>query len=142
MPTINFNDANFRAQFPAFANQNDYTPQFLQIWWNNATSYISNQNQCGWYSMTLAQQTLALNYMTAHLVELNKLAGCGEDGGIVTSATVDKVSVSLQPPPDVNQWQWWLNQTPYGKQLLALLQLAVVGGRMINPRPVLSAFRR
>lgn len=142
MPTIYYNDSSFRAQFPEFANQNDYPMQFLQAWWNNATNYISNRNNCGWGSLTLSQQTLALNLMTAHLVYLNNLAKCGESGGIITGATIEQVSVSLEPPPQANQWQWWLNQSPYGQQLLALLQTAVVGGRFFNPAPVFTAFRR
>lgn len=142
MPTINYNDANFRALFPAFANTTSYSATLLSLWWGNATAYISNQNQCGWGSLTLQQQTLALNYMTAHLVYLNNLAATGEDSGVITGATIDKISVQLEPPPEANQWQWWLNQSPYGKQLLALLQVAVVGGRFFNPSPVFTAFRR
>ena len=143
MSTINYNDANFRALFPQYANATAYPTIALQLWWNNAGSYLNpNYYGCGWGGMTLAQQTLALNYMTAHLYFINNLAAANEDSGIITSAGIDKISITLEPPPEVNQWQWWLNQSPYGKQLLALLQVAVVGGRFFNPVPTSTAFRR
>lgn len=142
MSTINYNDANFRALFTQYSNPSTYPQAAIQLWWNAAGSYI-NPNYCGgWSSMTLAQQTLALNYMTAHLYFINNLAAVNDDSGIITGASIDKISIALQPPPEVNQWQWWLNQSPYGKQLLALLQVAAVGGRFFNPVPTSTAFRR
>ena len=142
MPCINYNDTVFRSLFPSFSNQQTYPMAVIQLWWNNATSYLSNQyNGCRWGALTLAQQTIALNYMTAHLLYLNNLAVTGEQSGIVTGASIDKVSVQIEPPPQTNQWQWWLNQSPYGQQLLALLQVATVGGRFINPQPTITAFR-
>jgi hypothetical protein len=82
--------------------------------------------------MKPSQQTLALNLMTAHLVFLSDQVAAGETGGVVTGATIDKVSVTLEPPPSSNNWQYWLNQSPYGKQLLALLQVASVGGMYVS----------
>ena len=72
--------------------------------------------------------TLALNFMTAHLVYLNQIANSGQNTALMQGATIDKVSVQLTPPPEAGQWQWWLNQSPYGQSLLALLQVASVGG--------------
>jgi len=143
MATIQFNEANFRALFPAFSNITQYPSTLLSLLWNNATSYLNNQIQCGWYNgLNINQQTLALNYMAAHLVALSAQISSGSQGGIVTSATIDKISVAIQPPPETNQWQWWLNQTPYGQQLLALLQIAAAGGFFYNGAPVFTAFRR
>jgi len=141
--TIQFNSVNFRALFPAFANVTTYPDSLLQLIWNNATAYLSNNTACGWYSgMNCNQQTLALNYMTAHLLAIAGQIAAGDTPGIVTGATIDKISVTIQPPPETTQWQWWLNQTPYGQQLLALLQVAAAGGRFYNRIPVLTAFRR
>lgn len=143
MPTIYYNDANFRALFPAYASPTLYMTSAIQLWWNSSTAYLSDK-YCGprWGALTLAQQTLALNYMTAHLLYINSQAGMNQDTGLITAASIDKISVSIQPPPELNQWQWWLNQSPYGKQLLALLQIATVGGRFFNPVPTFTAFRR
>lgn len=124
---IQYNDATFRALFPAFASTVTYPLQTLSLYWGVATSYISKYPQ--WCEgVTIEQQTLMLNQMTAHVTQLNTLAATGQQGGIVTSASVGAVSVTTQPPPEVNQWQWWLNQTPYGQMLLALMEVLTVGG--------------
>lgn len=128
---IQYNDTAFRSLFIAFANQETFPQASLSLCWGVATNYISQYPQyCE--GTNLAQQTLMLNQMTAHIAQLNSLAGSGQQGGITTAATVGAVSVTLQPPPEVNQWQWWLNQTPYGQQLLALLEVLTVGGYYIS----------
>jgi hypothetical protein len=143
MPTIQLNTENFRLLFSAFSNSTKYPDAKIQLFWNNSGSYINNQaGGCYCGGLSTAQQTLALNYMTAHLLFIADQAASGETGGVLTGATIDKISVSLEPPPQTNQWQWWLNQSPYGQELLALLQVASVGGRFYNPAMVQGAFRR
>lgn len=144
MATISFNSALFRATAPAFSNTFKYTDPMIQAQWDLATSYLSNNTATGCYNgMTLAQQTSSLNLMTAHLMALNSAIAAGQPTGLLQGATIDKVSVQLTPPPEVNQWQWWLNQTPYGQQLLALLEIASAGGRFFSSGvPVVPAFRR
>jgi hypothetical protein len=129
MGCIAYNDSAFRALFPAYANTVQYAPSTVQAFWDTATAYVSNRRGgCFTGGLTVAQQSLALNQMTAHLLYLNGLIATGNVPGVMTAATVDKVSVTLEPPPAPNQWQYWLNQSPYGQQLLALLQVASVGG--------------
>ncbi len=123
---IQYNDANFRALFPAFTSTSAYPAITLSLYWGVATNYISQFPQ--FCDVNLSQQTLMLNQMTAHITQLNTMAATAQQAGIVTAAGVGAVNVSLQPPPEVNQWQWWLNQTPYGQQLLALQQVLTVGG--------------
>lgn len=133
--TINYNDAAFRALFPVYANATTYPESTIQGYWNSAILYISNQYS-GWpFGFTLAQQTQAINLMTAHLLYLSTLIAAGGTPTLVTGATVDKVNVSLEPPPLKNQWQWWLSTSPYGAQLLALLQVIGVGGFYISSAP-------
>ena len=51
-------------------------------------------------------------------------AGTGDAaGGIVSSAHIDSVSVTKAVPQSKNAFQYWLNQSAYGQQLLALLKL-------------------
>ena len=145
MATILYNDATFRAMFPAYSNAYPNFPTAtIQQCWNLATSYITNNTITGWYEgINCQQQTNALNLMTAHILYLNTNTANGQPNGVLTAATIDKVSVTVQPPPDPNQWQWWLNQSPYGQQLLALLQITAAGGRFFSAgRPVVTAFRR
>jgi Protein of unknown function (DUF4054) len=126
MNVIPYDDLAFRALFPPYEN---YLLARLQAYWDTATAYVSNaKGGCYTGGMTVAQRTLALNLMTAHLVYLSGAISAGDTPGVLTGATIDKVSITLQPPPQPNQWTYWLNQSPYGQQLLALLQVASVGG--------------
>lgn len=143
MTTIYLNLPNWRSIFPAFADPAAYPDAMVQAQYDIGTAYISNKNYgCSLYALTLPQQTQALNLMCAHLLALSTAIVAGDTPGITTAATVDKVSVTLQPPPEVNQWQYWLNQTPYGQQFLALLQARGVGGMWFGGWPVAGAFRR
>lgn len=139
---ITFNVANFRAAFPAFAtNLTKYPDAALNNFFDLATLFISNQYQGGFPGFTPVQQAAALNYMVAHLAALNDIIVKKSTPGVLTGATIDKISVTLQPPPESNQWQWWLNQTAYGQQLLAMLQVISVGGYYAGGSAALSAFR-
>lgn len=139
-----FDPVAFRQQFPSFQCTPPVADASLQGWFDLATAYISNRN-CGNYrrigGMSTAQKTQALYLMTAHLGTIARSIEAGDTVGVLTAATVDKVSVTLEPPPAPNQWQYWLNSTPYGQQLLALLQVVSVGGLYINPKPTLLALR-
>lgn len=136
MAAIIFDPADFKAAFPAFANSANVQ---LEMYFDFATDIISDFAPCGTSDKI---QTRYLYLMTAHLTQLAVLIAAGESGQIVTGATIDKVSVTLQPPPEKNQWQWWLNQTPYGQQLLAILQAQSAGGFFIGGTPERAGFRR
>jgi len=102
---------NFRATAPAFSNTFTYPDARIQAQWDLATAYLSDNTAIGCYNgMPLGQQTSALNLMTAHLMALNAAIAAGQPTGVLTGATIDKVSVQLQPPPDENQWQFDLMQ--------------------------------
>lgn len=124
-----FNVATFRAQFPAFASDTTYPTPLLQGYWDMAIEYISDVN---YGYLRDGSRALALNLMTAHLAALFTLINAGETPGQIQGATVDKVSVTLTPPPNKNQFDWWLGLTSYGAQLLALLQMKSVGGFYIT----------
>lgn len=140
MTCIQFNYATFIQYYTQFSNDALYPSQTLQLYWNEATSYI-NTNPC-YGGLTLQQRTRALNLMTAHLTNLNALAAAGQGAGLMQSATIDKISVTLTPPPEATQWQWWLNQTPYGQQLLAMLDMISAGGFSVGGFPTVSTLRR
>lgn len=140
MTCLQFNYATFIQYYAQFSNATLYPQATLQLYWNRATSYISN-NPC-YGGLTIQQRIETLNLMTAHLTVLSTLAAAGEDSGLVQGATIDKVSVQLTPPPEVTAWQWWLNQTIYGKQLLALLDLLSAGGFSVGGFPTVSTLRR
>lgn len=134
--SIGFNAAGFRARYAEFRNPVDYPDETLNAFFQDASAYVSNQNGgCYVGGMSLSQQTLALNLMTAHLLAISKMIAAGDTPGIVNSATIDKVTVSITPPPAKNQWQWWLSTTSYGQQLLSLLNMLSVGGFYVPGAP-------
>ncbi len=139
IPVLVFDPTLFRQQFPAYSNATTYPDALLQMYWDMATCYISDLNY-GCLQGTC--RVLAINLMTAHLLYISDLIAAGEVPTIVNNATIDKISVGLTPPPIKNQWQWWLNTSPYGGQLLTLLSSRSVGGFWTGGLPELSAFRR
>lgn len=130
---IQFSPVTFRVLFPEFGNIADYSDNTLSLNFTTASVYISNRTgNCYCGGMTIPQRTQALNLMTAHLLALSNMIAQGNTPGVVTGATIDKVNVTLMPPPVKNQFQYWLSQTSYGQQLLALLQVASVGGFYVS----------
>lgn len=145
VPFFTFNIPSFRQQFKQFSDAIAFTDMTLQAYWDTASQYIANQTQSLLIGgMTNPQLLLALNLMTAHIAALGVMIadGNGQVPGMVTGATIDKVSVTLEPPPFESQFQWWLNLTPYGQQLLALLQVQSVGGVYIGGALELAGMRR
>lgn len=124
--TLTFDYALFIAQCPAFSNPVIYPQASLQIQWDIATIYISDVANFG--SLQFGDRQYAINLMIAHLLTLMQQSANGQVPGLMENATIDKVSVGLTPPPVPTQFRWWLNLTPYGQMLSALLQVRSSGG--------------
>ncbi len=140
MTTLMFDVAQFRLDFPAFADSTAFPDATLQGYFNSASCYISTSD---FGCLNGDCRVMALYLMTAHLCQISQLAISGKTSGLVTSSSVGSVSVGLTPPPfGSSQWSWWLNTTPYGQQLQALLSQASIGGLYICGRPERSAFRK
>lgn len=131
--------ASFRAQFPAFTNTPDAA---LQLQWDAAVVYFGAYDGQLLYGDRLQR---CLELLTAHLLQINVMLAAGGQTptvGVLTSATIDKVTVSNMPPPVKSEWGYWLSTTPYGMQLLALLRVASAGGIYVGGRPERAAFRK
>jgi hypothetical protein len=135
---LTFNYSQFIALIPAYANSSQYPEANLQAFWNSAINYLSDVGNFG--SLQGDSRQYALNLMTAHLVYISNLIAAGTVPYLMQTSTIDKVSVGLTPPPLKNQFQWWLSVSPYGQQLLALLQINSVGGFYIGGSPQRAAF--
>lgn len=129
-----FDVAAFRVAFPAFASDVIYPDALINAQAANALCFLGTHN-CGC-------DTLSWQLMTAHLLALAtaQASGSGQSGQ-VTSASIDKVSVSITPPPTRDGFTYWLGMTPYGLQLFALLSRCAAGGIYVGGRPERSAFR-
>lgn len=136
---LTFDAAAFRVAYPQYSDETAYPTATLQAYWDSATCFISARN-CGYLRGTC--RTKAIWLMMVHLMTISALVLAGDTPGQVQSATIDKVSVGLTPPPIPNQWQWWLGTTPYGAQLLALLQVASAGGWFVGGMPEIQSLRK
>lgn len=138
---LEYDDAVFRATLPFFADTTVYPEAAMQQNFTNGISYISNYNRG---TLNGPSRQLALYLMTGHLAALNDLiiAQDGSVPGLITNAVIDKVQVTIQPPPSKNQFQYWLGLTPWGQQLLALLSVKSVGGFYVGGQPETAGFRR
>jgi hypothetical protein len=141
MATHTFDVAAFRAQFPAFADQTKYPNALLSGYVQMATCFVS-PNDTWWFSGDCLQ--LALDLMTAHLATVYTADASGSipGVGIITSATIDKVSVTSQVPKTESAWRAFLLRTPYGLQLVALLQGHAAGGWTVGGSLERQAFRK
>ena len=139
--TITFDLALFRRQYPAFTDP-PFTDEMITDCASMALCFISNQDY-GCLRGDCRRQ--ALNLMVAHLCTIRDGTRTNPPTapGVKTSATVGSVSVGLAAPPfGSSQWKWWLHNTPYGAQLLALLGQAGASGLYIGGRCERAAFRK
>jgi hypothetical protein len=107
---------SFIAQFPEFAQTDN-----IELMIGRALNYIRP------YSCFCGDERVYIIFLlTAHLLsQQNAIAQGDSTGGIQTGASIDRVSVSIAPPPFSNGWEYWLNQSKYGQELLALFQLKI-----------------
>ena len=140
MTAFTFDVNAFRISFPAFADVGAFPTATLQSFWDSGAYIIENNDAA--LLVPGPARLRCLNLITAHLAALSVIIADGQVPGLVQSATIDKITVSLTPPPLPTQFQWWLNQTAYGQQLLAILQVGSVGGIYAGGSPELSAFRK
>ena len=131
--------AAFRGLFPAYANVTTYPDADVEMNLETAQMYISGEDY-GRLAGTSRERAIYL--MTAHLFFLSDLIASGQTPGMVSSSSIDKISVTLTPPPIKNQLHWWLGLSAYGQQLLALLMARSVGGFTVGGSAERSNFRK
>lgn len=127
-----FDAAAFRALFPAFADPTAYPDVLLSMRWDMAVEYISAYGTC---RLSGSGRQLALNLLTAHLSQIYAmlLVDPSATVSIVTGASIDKVSVTMQAPSSASGgWRYWLSTTPYGLELWALLSIRSAGGFFVG----------
>ncbi len=114
MTTIITSKEDFLKNFPEFSNC-----QEIELYLIRAKCYVSEKD---YGNLSAEERKLAIYLLTAHLLTLKKKIEKGQiNPGFTSSANIDKVRVSMVPPPSLGAFEFWLNQTPYGGELLALL---------------------
>ncbi len=116
-----FDVAAFRRAFPAFTDETFYPSEAIEAAAAMADCYINTSSR--WYRcdqcISLMQQLI-----TAHLLTLNgtEFVPGQTATGVMTSASIDGISVGFTVnTANKGSFTAWLDKTPYGEQLAALL---------------------
>lgn len=128
--TISITTADIRTDFPAFADTEQYPDGIINNSIGAAQCFVSN-SVSGYCPIDWKCRALMLELMTCHLITLMSGAGngsvsaVGSIAGMVVNASIGDVHVTTTVPENKSQLEWYLNQTPYGQQLNALLSTKV-----------------
>ena len=135
---IDLDIASFRVNFPAYASETDYPDLRLNAQYAIGKCYIDD-NDC-----TLPEECreFALQLMLAHLLSIQDSIAAGRPTQIVNSASEGSVSVSLAEPPSTDTFSYWFSTTPYGLQLIAMLDASSVGGFYVGGSEERRGFRK
>lgn len=139
---VTLNISDFRSLYPDFADVSIYTDLLIEDNFDFATMYIKNETNC---RIDIHKLTRMLYLMTAHLLSLNVENPNESDevtNGNVTSASIDKISVSINTLQTKTAFQHFLNSTKYGAQLLSLMGLLSIGGFSVGGLPERDSFRK
>lgn len=126
----------FLARFPEFDDSEKYPIANLQNYGDRAMMHITQS--VPEMPMVGHHREYALFLMTAHLITLDAQSDANDPGsslaGTPFKATVGSVSVEATKPNSFNSddWNYWLNQTKYGRELLAYLDTQCPIGVFIN----------
>jgi hypothetical protein len=121
--------AQFRSDFPEFANTTTYPDPSVQLWITVSTSLV---NECRWMELT----NLGIELVTAHQLVLSardQLAASvggipGEVKGPTTSKSVDKVSVGYDASAVTLDDAGFWAMSAYGLRFLTLARMMGAGG--------------
>lgn len=138
MEKVVLNITDFREQYPEFKSNVKFPDATITSAFTKATIFFKNETNC---EVDIEQLEVILYLMTAHLLKMQLKTLKGQTG-LVASATIDKISVSIVSPRNLGEFEYFLNQTPYGQELLALLALLVLGGFYLGGSPETLAFKR
>jgi Protein of unknown function (DUF4054) len=120
--TFTFDINAFFSQFPELSNNDSGV---LSMYFDVAKNYVGDVDY-GWLNGNSRQYALLL--MTAHMATLSCRAATGSGGGLLISTSDEATSAAYMPPPAKSALSYWLNQSPYGQRLLALLSIKAAGG--------------
>ncbi|WP_046336510.1 DUF4054 domain-containing protein [Xenorhabdus bovienii] len=128
LPTVK----HFRTDFPEFSDNTRYPDAAIQFYLGQADTVL-DQDRHGDQFIYLAE------LFTAHYVELKGKAIAGASvsgvntagGGVVTSKSVDKVSVGYDTSGIINPEAGFWNNTAYGREFYWWWSMFGAGGRQL-----------
>lgn len=128
---VDFTVEHFIYDFPEFATIPSHT---LDLFLLRTKAYISTEN----YGVIQGDaRLLACELMMAHLLTIhNRIVNDNQTQAVsVSSASIQNVSVSLAPPANRTQFEFWLNLTVYGTELWSLLTTKTPCGIYVQGTP-------
>ena len=128
--------SDFRQQFPLFETTPD---EDISVYFGMASDYIGVAN---YGVLKNNSRSLALYLLTAHLLTLSNAMIAGDLSGTITNASEGSVSVALLQPTVTSDFKFWLNQSAYGQQLLALLSAKAAFGFYVGGSFALGNIRK
>ena len=138
MALITLNIVTFRVNFLLYADDAIYSDALLNAQYEIGKCYIAD-NDC---TMAEACREYALQSMLAHLLYIRDQVNAGNNIGVITQASEGDVSVSLATPLVDDEWHYWFNSSPFGRELVALLGGQAVGGFYAGGVNERMAFRK
>jgi hypothetical protein len=137
MTTLNV--SQFRINFPPYADETTYPDSLLNTQYTIGKCYMED-------SSCVANDPDCLEYMfelmLAHLLYIRDEVNSGNNIGVVTTASEGDVSVTLAQPPVRDEFHYWYNSSPYGRQLIVLLEANAIGGTFVGGLPERKGFRK
>ena len=128
----------FRTNFIPFNDELKYPDHLLEVQYHIGRAYIADDD-C---TMDRKFRYYALQLMLAHLLYIRDQVNAGNNIGVITNASEGDVSVALAQPKVDDTWAYWYVTTPYGKDLLALLEVQAAGGVYVGGSPERAGFRK
>lgn len=121
--------AQFRSDFPEFADTTAYPDSMVTLWLSVSTNLV---NAARWGDLT----DIGIELVTAHQLTIatrdSKAGAGGMPGGAisgpVSSKSVDKVSVSYNTSATQFEGEAFWNMTAYGVRYLGLAMMMGAGG--------------
>ena len=135
---------DFLAEFPEFtpADGGFTEAQIIRVG-NQAHRYITDWRD-GFPLPEPEDRAYALFLMTGHILTLRKQVAddiasgdASSQVGRIKKATIGAVSVETDSPNSytIDDYSYWLSQTPYGQELLAFLANSAPAGIFLNGKP-------
>lgn len=124
--------ATFRARFPEFSDDTEYTDARVQLFLDDAVNIYMGDDELRWCN----KYDYAQAYLAAHLLTVNTGAEAGDSSakaGPVSSKTAGGVSVTRAvTAKDRSDTDEFLSTTSYGQQFLNIRNTCFVGALVVN----------
>lgn len=120
--------AQFRLDFPEFADNVKYTDSQLDFWATVAELQVNKQRWCNLWATGVKLYVAHEVVLAAQNVKASAVGGSpGQQGGIANTKTVGSVTVGYDSTTSTEKDAGYWNLTTYGKQFIRLARMFGAG---------------